>query len=123
MEADLLEFYGVDLLDLWRGRLSLRRVHVLISSLMHKPGRSVLLAELDETTQWGTAEHLMARVSDALELSNYLFIKANSESSADLPIPEPIPRPGAEALELPAPEPDFASGDQLADFFTRMSNL
>ncbi|MFJ9771820.1 hypothetical protein ACIRVF_11300 [Kitasatospora sp. NPDC101157] len=78
---------------------------------------------MDETTQWGTADHLLARVSDALELSNFLFMKANSDSSADLPIPQPIPRPGVESLELPAPEPDFATGTEVADFFTRMSNL
>ncbi|MFE4513764.1 hypothetical protein ACFRMQ_06115 [Kitasatospora sp. NPDC056783] len=113
----------MDLLDLWRGRLSLRRVHVLISSLMRKPGRSTLLAAMDETAQWGTAEHLLARVSDSLELSNYLFIKANSESSADLPIPQPIPRPGLDPVDLAAPEPDFASGAEVADFFTRMSTL
>ncbi|MET8702735.1 hypothetical protein ABZW10_28330 [Kitasatospora sp. NPDC004723] len=118
-----MEHFGVDLLDLWRGRLSIRRVHVLITSLMCKPGRSVLLAAMDETAQWGTAEHLLARVSDALELSNYLFIRANSEESSDLPLPEPIPRPGLGPVDLAAPEPDFASGAEVANFFTHMSTL
>ncbi|MFF1908621.1 hypothetical protein [Kitasatospora sp. NPDC058218] len=123
LEADLLEHFGIDLLDLWRGRLSLRRVHVLINSLMHKPGRSALLAAMDETTQWGTAEHLLARVSDALELSNFLFIKANSEDAGDLPLPAPVPRPGNDSPELASSEPDFADGSELSDFFSRMSNL
>ncbi|MFB8199391.1 hypothetical protein [Kitasatospora purpeofusca] len=98
-------------------------MHVLISALMHKPGRSLLLAELDETAQWGTAEHLLARVSDALEASNYLFIKANSSDTDDLPIPEPVPRPGIDTAELSATEPDFADGSELSAFFSRMSNL
>ncbi|MCX4685472.1 hypothetical protein OG401_14310 [Kitasatospora purpeofusca] len=98
-------------------------MHVLISALMHKPGRSALLAELDETAQWGTAEHLLARMSDALEASNYLFIKANSDDTDDLPIPEPVPRPGLDIAELTTPEPNFASGAEVAGFFTHMSTL
>ncbi|MFJ5066530.1 hypothetical protein ACIQC7_08950 [Kitasatospora sp. NPDC088556] len=90
---------------------------------MRKPGRSVLLAELDESAQWGSAEHLLARASDALELSNYLFIKANSEDSADLPIPEPIPRPGMPAPELQPHDEHFADGAELAGFFSRMNSL
>ncbi|MFJ7907501.1 hypothetical protein [Kitasatospora sp. NPDC096204] len=96
---------------------------MLISALMTKPGRSALLADMDETTQWGTAEHLLARVSDALELSNFLFIKANSEDAADLPIPDPLPRPGSTEPELPTPEAHFAEGAEVADFFSRMNSL
>ncbi|MFJ2187828.1 hypothetical protein ACIOJE_07650 [Kitasatospora sp. NPDC087861] len=98
-------------------------MHVLINALMHKPGQSVLLAELDETARWGTADHLLARVSDALELSNFLFLKANSEESADLPIPEPLPRPGMPTPELPSSETYFADGGEVADFFSRMNSL
>ncbi|MFF4815281.1 hypothetical protein ACFY2K_11895 [Kitasatospora sp. NPDC001309] len=94
----------------------------MINSLMRKPGRSVLLAELDESTQWGSTEHLLARVSDALELSNYLFIKANSEDS-DLPIPDPIPRPGAATPQLEVPAVEFADGAELSAFFSRMNSL
>ncbi|MFD4904992.1 hypothetical protein [Kitasatospora purpeofusca] len=95
----------------------------MINSLMHKPGRSALLAAMDETTRWGTAEHLLARVSDALELSNFLFIKANSEDAGDLPIPGPVPRPGVDPPELASPAADFADGSELSEFFSRMSNL
>jgi hypothetical protein len=123
LEADLLEFFGIDLLDLWRGRLSLRRVHLLINSLMHKAGRSTLLATMDESTQWGSTEHLLARVSDALELSNYLFLRANS-SEKDIPLPEPLPRPGSdEPVKSKPAESEFASGEELTNFFTQMNNL
>ncbi|MCZ4119037.1 hypothetical protein [Streptomyces sp. H39-S7] len=126
LEADLKEFFGVDLLDLWRGRLSLRSIHVYIKSLMHKPGRSVLLAVMDETTQWGTTEHLLARVSDALELSNYLFLKANMSDAAAserVPLPAPIPRPGEDETATTEPALDFASGSEVSDFFVQMSQI
>lgn len=116
-----MEHFGVDLLDLWRGRLSLRRLGVLIKALMAKPGRSMLLAALDESSAWSITDHLTARVSDALELSNFLFIKANSSDADDLAPPEPLKRPGH--IELPEPEPVFATGEQLSAFMANMSNL
>jgi hypothetical protein len=39
LEADLQRFYGVDLGDLWRGRLSLRRLSALVRYL--PPGSAV----------------------------------------------------------------------------------
>lgn len=121
LEADFQEFFRVDLLDLWRGRLSLRRVHVLMQSLLKKPGRSTFLAAVDESAAWSVTDHLIARVSDAVEVSNYLFIKANSDAES-LEIPEPVPRPG-QAPAPPSAEPQFAGGDELSAFFTHMNNL
>ncbi|MFF8629686.1 hypothetical protein [Streptomyces werraensis] len=125
MEADLLQFFGVDLLDLWRGRLSLRRISVLISSLMRQTGRSSLAAVLDEAAAWSESDYLLARISDALELSNYLFYQANSgEDAEEWPAPEPLPRPG-EVIEVES-EPvshNLASTDEVVDFFNRMNNL
>lgn len=79
---------------------------------------------LDESAEWGTEQYLMARISDALELSNYLFIQANSENS-DMPVPTPIRRPGdPEEVESDKPKPEeFASGQEVAEFFSRMNNL
>lgn len=120
-----MEFFHVDLTDYWRGRLSLRKIGVYIKSLMRKPGKSTLLMAVDERADWSPDLYVMARISDALELSNYLFIKANSDSNTDIPLPEPITRPAEaeeEKEEKPKPE-DFASGHEVAAFFTRMSNL
>ncbi|WP_333745379.1 hypothetical protein [Streptomyces sp. IBSBF 2950] len=90
---------------------------------MHKAGRSTLLATMDETTQWGSSEHLLARVSDALELSNFLFLKANSNDK-NIPLPEPLPRPGSpEPVKSKPAEHEFASGEELSNFFTQMNNL
>ncbi|MEV6551747.1 hypothetical protein AB0M57_23955 [Streptomyces sp. NPDC051597] len=122
LEADLLEYFGVDLLDLWRGRLSIRRVGVLIASLCKKPGRSALLAAVNESSAWDTTDHLLARISDAIELSNYFFIQANSSEDTGLEPPTPLPRPG-QPEQQPEPEFEFASGTEVASFFTQMNNL
>lgn len=120
----MLQHFGVDLLDLWRGRLSLRRISVLIGSLLRQTGRSVLAAVVDESAEWSESDYLLARISDSLELSNWLFIQANSgEDSNDIPAPTPLPRPGQEE---PDPEPvtqTHASTDEVVDFFNRMNNL
>lgn len=124
LEADLFEFFGIDLLDLWRGRLSLRRVGVLINSLMKKPGRSTLLEAMDERTRWGESDYLLARISDALELSNYLYFKANAEDSDDLEQPDPIPRPGQTEPDEPEPvETQFSSATELSSFLGHMNSL
>ncbi|MFD7552973.1 hypothetical protein ACFV9E_00285 [Streptomyces sp. NPDC059835] len=123
LEADLLEFFQVDLLDLWRGRLSLRRVGVLINSLMKKPGRSTLLESMDERTRWGESDYLLARISDALELSNYLFFKANAEDSDDLEQPDPIPRPGQPEPEPQPVETQFSSAEELSSFLGQLNSL
>ncbi|MFD7605151.1 hypothetical protein ACFWAN_32510 [Streptomyces mirabilis] len=124
LEADLLEFFGIDFLDLWRGRLSLRRIGVLIHSLMSKPGRSTLLMAMDERSSWPEPTYMLARISDALELSNFLFLKANAaeEDSRDLELPPPIPRPG-EPEPKAAPEPEFSDAHELTDFFGRLNSL
>ncbi|MEV6419062.1 hypothetical protein [Streptomyces sp. NPDC051662] len=128
LEADLMEFFGVDFLDLWRGRLSLRRLGVLINSLMRKPGRSTLLMAMDERATWGEQDYFLARISDALELSNFLFLKANvpDEDARGLEIPAPLLRPGASEPQTasgPELEPVFSNAHELTSFFGRMSSL
>ena len=75
---------------------------------------------LDETARWSQEAYILARLSDALELSNFLFLKAHS-SSADIPVPEPLERPG-QPKEVKQ-EKEFASGQEVAAFFNRMSSL
>ncbi|MFE5092086.1 hypothetical protein ACFRCI_17275 [Streptomyces sp. NPDC056638] len=121
LEADLLEFFGVDVLDFWSGRLSLRRIAVLINSLLHKPGKSVLLQAMDEKTRWDEPTYLLARNSDALELSNYLFLKANSTNADDLDPPAPIPRPGE--MEPEPEDTEMSSPQEVMDLFRTMNSL
>jgi hypothetical protein len=96
---------------------------VLIDSLFKKPGRSTLLAAIDESMEWSQQDYLLARISDEAALSNYLFIQANSsEDSDDIPVPEPLPRPGTPVKEE-EPEYEFASGQEVATFFQQMNSM
>lgn len=72
---------------------------------------------------WSTQDHLLARVSDALELSNYLFLKAHSDSAADLNPPDPLPRPGVPDQAPEEPAEEFATGAELSQFLQEMSSM
>ncbi|MFD9792344.1 hypothetical protein ACFWXK_15495 [Streptomyces sp. NPDC059070] len=121
LEADLLEVFSVDLLDLWTGRLSLRRLHVLISSLLLRQGSGSLVAAVDESAIWSHEAHILARISDALEAANWLFISANSTSDNPFDAPEPMWRPGIAPPEPPPPV--VASGSDVAAWFGQMNSL
>jgi hypothetical protein len=48
VEADLLRYFQVDLLDLWRGRLSYRRLALLIRHLPSESWTQTFLRDSDE---------------------------------------------------------------------------
>lgn len=112
MEADLLRFYRVDLLDYYRGRLSARRLRVLIR---HLPREAALVRALHgDEADWGLTEHLLAGAVDELAVGNWLFVSANSDEHAERPErPRPVPRPGVEEEE----EAVATTPEQLAAFF------
>lgn len=63
IEADLQRYYGLDLLDLYRGRLSLRKVGVLIA---HLPLGSATVAALSGAAEgWVMGDYLLADVFNA----------------------------------------------------------
>ncbi|MGW9170156.1 hypothetical protein [Streptomyces decoyicus] len=124
LEADLQEFFQVDLRDFWRGRLTLRQIGVYIKSLLKKQGRSTLLMALDPSAEWSHEAFLGARISDGIEASNYYFLSANlsEEGREELESPKPIPRPG-QPEEEQGPQHDFATGEEVTSFFAQMGGL
>jgi hypothetical protein len=89
LEADLQAHYGVALSDLTTGRLSWRRLHVLIDGL---PRTANLLRELHgEDADWGIAEHLLALNYDAAQIANW---QRSKDGSTGRNRPRPFPRPG-----------------------------
>lgn len=78
---------------------------------------------MDERASWSHSDYLLARLSDAAELSNFLFIKANAEESDDLELPIPIARPGDPEPQQPEPQTEFASADEVSAFFGQMNSL
>lgn len=109
----MLRYYGVDLLDHLRGRLSSRRLRVLIQ---HLPRDAALVRALHgETADWGLTEHLLATTVDELAVGNWLFASAHTPEHADPPErPRPIPRPGADEQ---ATDAGPATPEQIARFF------
>jgi hypothetical protein len=83
-----------------------------------------LAATADEAAEWSEGDYMLARISDALELNNWLFIQANSgEDSEEIPMPTAIPRPGEVISEIEPPTHTHASTDEVVSFFNRMNNL
>lgn len=120
LEADLLRFYGVDLLDWHRGGLTSRRLSVLVR---HLPRESAFVREREgEAAEWSLTDHLLAAVVDHLAIGNWMFAAVNrDENEAAPPPPDPVPRPGADAPKPPddaaAPEGGAPSAVELARFF------
>ncbi|QIQ04689.1 hypothetical protein HA039_22520 [Streptomyces liangshanensis] len=114
-----MRYYGTDLLDWHRGRLTSRRLAVLIR---HLPRDSAVARELHgESADWTVTEYLLAHVADQLAEANWMFATVNRDEDADPPeAPEPVPRPGgtsgAEAGERPAPAPPGPA--EIAHFFS-----
>ncbi|MET7360003.1 hypothetical protein ABZS76_16330 [Streptomyces sp. NPDC005562] len=120
LEADLLRFYGLDLLDWHRGRLSSRRLAVLIRQL---PREGAVARETEgEAAEWSVGDYLLAHVVDQLAQANWMFATVNQDEDADpLGPPRPLPRPGDDPVEEPDPPLQAHSNPgpaELAAFFT-----
>lgn len=75
LEADVQRYYGIDIADLWRGSLSLRRLYVLIERL---PVDSIaarrIASEGDDTLAgWTLRDVLLARVVDEIAALRWQF--------------------------------------------------
>lgn len=126
LEADLLRHYGVDLLDWHRGRLSSRRLAVLVK---HLPRDSATLGGIHgEAAQWSVTDYLLASAVDQLAEANWMFATVNRDEDTDpLDYPKPVPRPGTRD-PAPVHEPSAAPPDtrtehnpsavELAQFFS-----
>ncbi|MFI2210013.1 hypothetical protein [Streptomyces sp. NPDC020141] len=111
LEADLLRHYGLDLLDWHRGRLSSRRLAVL---LRHLPRDSAVARELHgEAAEWSPTDYLLAQVIDQLAESNWMFATVNRDEDSDpLDFPKPVSRPGQSgAAPRRSPDPDATPVD------------
>lgn len=106
MEADLLRYYSVDLMDLWRGRLSFRRLALLIRYLPSeswtqtalRDEREADLAELESPDQpasfgpWALENYQLAQLRD--EIAHLRYVLARTAGQDKYPAPKPTPRPG-----------------------------
>jgi len=86
-------YYGLDLLDLYRGELSARKVHVLLSNL---PPGAMLYRELDSPAAWSETAHLLALVEHRLRV---LAWQPTDNGRRGVKMPKEMDRPGFKALD------------------------
>nr|WP_237500074.1 hypothetical protein [Streptomyces sp. SID8379] len=106
------------MLDWYRGRLSSRRLAVLVR---HMPRDSALAHEMHgEAAEWHVMEHLLAHAVDQLQEANWMFATVNRDEDSDpLDPPQPMPRPGADATPSEDSAPNssvMASPEYVAKF-------
>ena len=92
LEADLARYYQLDLADMWRGRLSVRRVSVLVHHL--PPGCAVRSTGFDDY-DWDGVTQEVVNLHDQLR-------RAINKNSPELP------RPGDQAKMRSAEDRIFA---------------
>lgn len=99
LEADFQRYYQIDLGDLWRGTLSVRRAGVLASQL--PAGSNLWLAVDSQAQSWTLDTHLLASILHAVQGANWQRGGGKGKK------PEPITRPG-EAREAERRDADQA---------------
>lgn len=112
--------YGVNLVDLWRGTLSLRRVRVLLDHLPVDSASARVLADVDgPLASWTLHEALLGRVADELALLRWQWESAHlgknqrprKQPPSVLPEAPRTPRPAGKAEDVPVVSPH-----RLGDF-------
>jgi hypothetical protein len=108
VEADLLRYYpSIELMDLWRGRLSFRRLALLIRYLPSESWTQTALRDERETElveltgpsdepqkfgPWALENYQLAALRD--EIAELRFVVARTAGQEKYPEPTPTPRPG-----------------------------
>lgn len=111
IEADLQRHYGTDLCDLWRGKVSLRRIAVLVRQLPPDSRTAHNLRGVyGEAAQWTTTEALLAVAIDELAALRWEWgwvqtdpAKRNEYRQPPDPIRGPTDKPKAEDIPVVHP--------------------
>jgi hypothetical protein len=108
IEADFLELYGVDLLDVWRGALTPRRALVLVEQLSNVPRSRYRAAVLDDSAwhNYGPLEGHLADLIDHVAALTFVTVKAaGGKPKKPTPYPRP-PKPTDPAATVTVPDID-----------------
>lgn len=76
-------------MDVFRGRLSWRKLAMLLA---HLPADSACARLVNDGDPWDTSQHLLAMIADGVHEVAWVTAQANSREKVARP--EPIPRPG-----------------------------
>lgn len=113
--------FGVDLVDLWRGRLTLRRLRTLIEHLPPDSATAYAVAgsSVGELAGWRLTDVLLGRLADELALYRWQWEAAHLDPKKGRPRKQPpsvLP-----SLHPSHPDPDsipVVSPHRLGDFVT-----
>ena len=96
MEADLLQEYGLNLVDLWRDDrpdVTFRRVATLAAHL--KPGSRLAAARMSDDA-WSGEQYMLAAVFDAVMDNTWVTANHGVERHKQSSRPDPLHRPADE---------------------------
>ncbi|MFI6057480.1 hypothetical protein [Streptomyces sp. NPDC051286] len=107
------------MLDWHRGRLSSRRLAVLVR---HLPRDSAVMRDLHgEEVEWSVTDHLLATAVDQLAEANWMFAMVHRDEDSEPPTyPSPVSRPAtkpAGVVQEEAAVSSMPSSEALAQFF------
>ncbi|MFD5308182.1 hypothetical protein [Streptomyces ardesiacus] len=91
MEADLA-FRQVDLLDLWRGKITPRKLDVMIRGL--PPDSATRIAMNGKEPLWSRTDYILADLIDSNNAVAWLVANQDVPATRKSTFPDPYPRPG-----------------------------
>lgn len=113
IEADLQRFYAVPLTDLWTGRLSLRRLRVLLNHLPPDCATAYAVTGYDSgpLRGWALSDVLLGRVLDELSAYRWQWETAHQTKGTRRRPPESVlPRPRPQDSTAPVVSPHELGG-------------
>lgn len=119
LEADLQREYGINLCDLWRGHLSLRRLWVLVQGLPPDSRTASVIAAGGEDpgplSYWRLTDVLLGRLADELALLRWQWEGVHRDPKKGKPRPQPpsvLPewKPQAASKDAPLVSPHELGG-------------
>lgn len=104
IEADLQRHYSVDLCDFWRGKLTPRKVRVLIDGLPPDSRTAYALGGSEE--RWSLTNQLLARSIDEIAALRWAYGFVHRDPKKPAPqFPDPVRPRTAKAAVVPIVSP------------------
>ena len=72
-------YYGIDLLDFWRGNITYRQLLVYVYHMPVESRTSSLLSEKPELQEWGLTQYLLGFIADRLADLNFAYAQVHTE--------------------------------------------
>jgi hypothetical protein len=105
IRRDFQQFYGLDIDDVWKGTLEVRRTIELLEGLAYEPRSQYRVEALGDPAHMGLDRTTMVLMDlvDAVQAGTYANAKVQGAKPQK---PTPYPRPGAPGSDVPTPAPD-----------------